>query len=55
MIRSICKHYPQFIPDIFGKYGPAILELFTHGATQLLKNILVMLREVFSHGAEVNL
>ncbi len=55
MIRSICKYYPQYIPDIFTKYGPAILDLFGHSAPQLLKNILKMLKEVFDRGTEVNL
>lgn len=50
MLRSICKTYPQYIPDIFQKYGPAVLDLFPHAATQLLKNILKLLAEVFNHG-----
>lgn len=55
MIRQISKHYPQYIPDLFAKYGPAILDLFNHAAPLLLKNILKMLGEVFGKGTEVNL
>jgi len=55
MIRSICKQYPQYIPDIFTKYGPAILDFFSHNTTILFKNVLKLLMEVFSNGVEVNL
>lgn len=55
MIRSICKQYPTYIPDIFTKYGPAILDFFNHNTTILFKNVLKLLMEVFSHGVEVNL
>lgn len=55
MIRSICKNFPQYIPDIFAKYGPAVLDLISHPTTQLLKNMLLMLKEIFAHGVEVNL
>ena len=55
MIRQIAKHYPEHIPSLFSKYGPAILDLFNHAAPLLLKNILKMLGEVFGRGSEVNL
>jgi len=55
MIRSICKVYPQYIPDIFAKYGPAILDLFNLSKPLVLKNILKLLAEIFMHGLEVNL
>jgi hypothetical protein len=55
MLRSICKHYPAYIPDIFAKYGPAILDFFSHTTTALIKNVLKLLLEVFSCGAEVSL
>ena len=55
MIRSICKFYPQYIPDLFTKYGPAILDFFNHSTTQLIKNVLTLLKEVFNNGVEVNL
>jgi hypothetical protein len=54
MIRSIVKYYPQFIPDLFVKYGPAVMDLFGHAAPLLLKNILKLLREVFNCGSTVN-
>ena len=34
-------------------YGPIVLELFSHGATQLVKNILQLLKEVFQQGGNV--
>lgn len=55
MLRSICKAYPQFTPDIFTKYGPTILDLFGHATTLLIKNILKLLYEIFGLGIEVNL
>ena len=55
MIRSICKFYPQYISDIFIKYGPAILDFFNHSTTLLIKNILKLLMEIFNNGIEVNL
>ena len=55
MIRSICKFYPQYIPDLFTKYGPAILSFFNHTTTQLIKNVLKLLMEIFNNGVEVNL
>lgn len=55
MIRSICKTYPQYIPDIFTKYGPTILELFNLSKPLVLKNILKLLAEIFTHGLQVNL
>jgi hypothetical protein len=55
MIRSICKTYPQYIPDIFAKYGPAILDLFNLSKPLVLKNILKLLAEIFMHGLQVNL
>ena len=32
-----------------------MLDLFTNGATQNVKNILHLLREVFQHGSRMNL
>jgi hypothetical protein len=32
-----------------------LLDLFTNGATQNVKNILHLLREVFQHGSRMNL
>jgi hypothetical protein len=54
MIRGICKAYPQHVPDIFAKYGMALLELFGNAATLNLKNILKLLREVFLLGQTIN-
>lgn len=55
MIRGICKAYPQHIPDIFGKYGMTLLDLFNNGATQNLKNIIKLLSEVFEQGQTINI
>lgn len=55
MIRGICKAYPQHIPDIFVKYGMTLLDLFNNGATQNIKNILKLLREIFMQGQNINI
>ena len=55
MIRSICKFYPQYIPDIFMTYGPAVLNLLNKSTPLLTKNVLRLLMEIFSKGLEVNL
>lgn len=55
MIRSISKFYPQYIPDIFARYGHVIVDLLTHGAPLIIKNILKLLGEIFSCGDQVNL
>jgi len=54
MIRSITKHYPQYIPDLFVKYGPPIMDLLNNGAPLLIKNILKLLKEIFLCGNTVN-
>lgn len=53
MLRSICKFHPEHIANLFAQYGLVVLELFTHGATQLTKNILKLLKEVFQQGGNV--
>jgi len=55
MIRSICKFYPQHIPDIFGKYGMPLLELFNNGARQNIKNIIKLLSEIFEQGQNIDI
>lgn len=55
MIRAICKFYPQHIPDIFGKYGMVLLELFNNSATQNIKNIIKLLSEIFEQGQNINI
>ena len=51
MLRPVCKFYPQYIPDIFIKYGPAILDFFNHTTTTVLyKNVLNLLMEIFNCG-----
>jgi hypothetical protein len=55
MIRAICKFYPQHIPDLFGKYGMTLLELFNNGATQNIKNIIKLLSEIFEQGQNLNI
>jgi hypothetical protein len=54
MLRSIVKYFPQYIPDLFSKYGQPILEMLPNSTPILSKNILRLLKEVFMCGANVN-
>lgn len=55
MIRGICKAYPQHVLDIFVKYGMVLLDIFNNGATQNIKNMLKLLREIFIQGQTLNI
>ena len=50
MIRRINKFFPQYIPDVVNRYSNAILDLFNHGKTQIYKNILRLIKEIFDRG-----
>lgn len=54
MIRQINKFYPQYIPDVVSRYADPLLDLFNHGKTQIYKNILRLVKEVFDMGQQVN-
>lgn len=54
MLRRIIKHQPNFIPDIMNQYSNAFVDLFANGKTQIIKNLLRMVKEVFDHGQNTN-
>jgi pterin-4a-carbinolamine dehydratase len=54
MLRQILKSQPHFIPDITNRYSNAFVDLFTNGKTQIIKNLLRMVKEIFDHGKDAN-
>lgn len=54
MLRQINKFYPQYIPDVVNRYSNALLDLFNLGKTQIIKNILRFIKEIFDKGQEFN-
>jgi hypothetical protein len=54
MVRQIMKHQPNFIPDIVNRYSNAFVDLFTNGKTQIIKNLLRMVKEIFDVGKQIN-
>lgn len=54
MIRSINKFYPQFTPNVMGKYSDELLKLLANGKPMIAKNIVKLLKEVFSIGKTIN-
>lgn len=54
MLRQIHKFYPNYIPDIVNRYSNAFLDLFANGKTQITKNLLRMVKEIFDQGQQVN-
>jgi len=44
MIRSINKFNPNFIPNVMAKYALPLKDLLNNGKTQLVKNILKLLK-----------
>jgi hypothetical protein len=54
MLRQINKFFPQHIPDVLNRYSKALLDLFTQGKTQITKNILRFLKEIFDMGQTIN-
>lgn len=54
MVRQIAKHDPTLIPDLINRYSNAFVDLFASGKTQLVKNLLRMVKEIFDVGSQVN-
>lgn len=52
MLRQIIKFYPIHIIDIIEKYSTTLAELFTNRKTQIEKNLLRLLKEIFDHGPD---
>ncbi len=55
MLRQINKYFSQFIPDVVNRYSNALLDLLNNGKTQIVKNILRFIKEIFDRGQEVNI
>lgn len=55
MLRQIIKYSPNFIPDIVNRYSNAFVDLFTNGKTQIIKNLLRMVKQILDNGKTVNL
>lgn len=54
MLRRITKYQPNLIPDIVNQYSNAFVDLFTNGKTQIIKNLLRMVKEIFDQGKLIN-
>lgn len=54
MIRQINKFHPNFIPDVINRYSNALVDLFAKGKTQITKNLLRLVKQVFDMGQNVN-
>lgn len=54
MLRQIIKQDSTLIPDIVNRYSNALVDLFANGKTQIIKNLLRMVKEVFDIGSTVN-
>lgn len=55
MLRQIIKYNPTFIPDIVHRYSNPFVDLFINGKTQIIKNLLRMVKEIFDNGKTCNL
>jgi len=44
MVRQIMKYQPNFIPDIVNRYSNPFVDLFANGKTQIIKNLLRMVK-----------
>ena len=53
-IRKIIKFQPNFATDIVQRYSNAFVDLFTNGKTQIIKNLLRMVKEIFDLGQQIN-
>lgn len=54
MVKRILKYHSNFTIDIINRYNNAFVELFTNGKTQIIKNLLRMVKEVFDLGQQMN-
>ena len=53
-IRKIIKFQPNFVMDVIERYSSAFVDLFNNGKTQIIKNLLRMVKEVFDLGQQFN-
>lgn len=54
VLRQINKFHPNFIPDVINRYSNALLDLFNNGKTQIIKNLLRLVKEIFDAGQSIN-
>lgn len=54
MLRQIIKYNPDFTNDIVNRYSNAFVDLFVNGKTQIIKNLLRMVKEIFDIGNNNN-
>ncbi len=54
MLRQIIKYQPTYTNDIVNRYSVALVDLFTNGKTQIIKNLLRMVKEVFDLGKQTS-
>lgn len=54
MLRQLIKFTSNFTPDIVNRYSNAFVDLFANGKTQIIKNLLRMVKEIFDMGKTLN-
>lgn len=54
MIRQINKYHPNYAPDVINRYSNALVDLFGQGKTQITKNLLRLVKELFDMGQTIN-
>lgn len=54
MVRQLNKFQPNFTIDILQRYSNAFVDLFTLNKTQIIKNLLRMVKEIFDMGQQLN-
>jgi len=55
MVRQVIKYHPDYTADIVNRYSIPFVDLFTNGKTQIIKNLLRMVKEIFDLGRKFNL
>lgn len=53
-LRSIVKHNPTLASDVVTRYSANAMDLINTGKTQLVKNVLSLIKETFRLGKYVN-
>lgn len=54
MMRSINKFFPQFTPNLIGKYSADLLKLISNGKPMIIKNVNCLVHEIFLIGKNIN-
>lgn len=53
-LRSINRFWPEQIVEVLSRYINNLCDMIATGKTQVLKNVFVLLREVFARGRQLN-